>query len=297
METDVPILIEQSRTRCSELEECTRDGARALDGLAGVADQVAARLQGVEERESSTLSIVQQRLERVDELLDQMLSQLQHTMTATETQVQAAQTGSSESIGTLSSGITKLEQQALQHVTDNWSHHRFQTTETEGLQGQLNSLMTALDASTEAAIKHALQIHQQVETKHAQVNSAAQKLQTDFGTFKGGVDKHHQSLRTQLDSAKVKSRKQLEDFQAELQKQLNTANTRVEKLLQETSRNLDTNRDGVEQFLDGVLGFLENAKVLLEQRLTPPVKSINQCLDAVQPVLNLLTTLRSIGLI
>jgi len=297
LENDVPVLIEQGRMACLVLDESVKRTAHSLDGLAQLSDTVQSRLDSLEQQAEATIQTVDRTLNDLEALVGQLLGDLQAQMEATGSQADLASTGTDQSMSLLGTASAALAGQAQQSVSDNYLHDSHQQQALVELQGQLDRLLASLDEATGAAIKEAASVNQGVDDKHETVVKASGALQEGFGGFTTGVNQQRQKLQDGLSAAGIQTQQQLDEFQARMQQQLDQATKRVRELLESSSQGLNRNTDGVEQFLEGLLKFLETTKSTVSNQLKPPVVAINRAQDALNPILNLLGTLRDIGLI
>lgn len=297
VEDDVPALVEQSFTWCSNVNASMQGANRRLDGLSALLDGLGSRLEAVAQEGETTVATVERSFDELDALLDRLQSSLTSAMGTTGERVQAAQSQSSNSMASLSGASRTVMVNNSNIVQENKALQEQQQSDTEALKGQLVNLLSQLRAATDETVQHVGHTRGSVDSRHKELQAAVRQMSSGFTTFNQGVQKHSGSLQEALKGATKLSAAQLQTLQTDLQKQLDNAMEQVRQRLEENARGFHGNADQVETFLNGILSFLEKSRNTMDNTMRPPLDMVGNISAALQPIVNLLGLLQEVGLI
>lgn len=297
MALDIPVLIQQSRNACEVLEESIQKNGRSLDQLVHLLDGTGARLDAVSGEAEHSVQSFDQTLNQLDSTLDSLLDALGNSMSTLSDRATSSREVLQDGVDSLKAASSQLASQCS--VTNGENRTRLES-QVEGhgdLQGQLDSLLGSLMDGSVGVVSHVGQTAENIKQNHGQVVSSGKLVAEGFGLFTTGVQQHSTTVQSQLDQARQLSQKQLDQLQADLTRQLDEATAKVRAALEQAAKGANHQGDQVEMFLGNLIQALGGVQNTVDNAFRPPVQMIGNVQDKLQPIINLIGTLRDLGLV
>lgn len=297
MSNDVPQLIEQSRVRCEELDRSLLSTQRGLNELEQVLHELDPRLTRLQLSQQTVLQVSQASLDELEQELDQLTQLLEADVSRLSEQVERATREVEQQEGVVQAAGVNLVQHSQQVRGDHSQRHQNESDASQELYQRLRTLASQLQADTQDTLVKVDQARQQLADERAALREHEQQLSQQTVDFRGAVSREGQRMDSGLVSASSGVDRQVELFRQQWQEQLDRAVVEVQRRLQSEADSLGKDADGVEALLGEILQFLKHSRESLNGTIRPPIQMVNRVFDSLQPIINLLGTLRDLGLL
>jgi hypothetical protein len=294
---DLPVLIQQSKDACDALETSIQKNGKSMDGLLELLNGTGSKLDALAQQGDETIQTVDQSLTHLDSTLDSLMKALGDQMLSVSDRVTSASRAIEQSIESMQKASANLSQQCATTSDENRTHLERQSEEHVSLQGTLGGLLGNLLDGSRATIDHAHKTQDGIDSNHQQVLNAGKTLAAGFLSFGQAILQHGNEVGHQVNSSSTQTQQQIDQLRTDLDKQLKDATDKVKAALEKASRDAHNHGDQVELFLGNLIQALETIQGAVDHGFRPPIQMIGNVEDKIQPIINLVGTLKDLGLV
>lgn len=292
-------LVQQASLSAIEVSDSVRRGLNSLDELDGLVASLQDSIGTGTAEAQKSLNEARKLLGESAVEVEKQVTQLHNGLDEFDRNLQDLQRRSNEELLRIGQAHEAARQDTGQIRHDLAQQMKAHQTEVDTVLARINSMRSDLQTVVQTSVKSSLALGERFAAESQRVHKDITGLADSQASFHQRLQRAHAGFQQSAGKAHALVGSIPEDFQTHVAQQVVAANSGVTNLLGEGGALLDIRKNAEQLFtiLEKASATVKEARTFTDQSLASPIRKINEGLTKMQPILAVLHTLKTLGLV